>query len=109
LYDGDLFYPVGNGHNIIAQKISKKSKEIIVILTISNNGNEKEIRFLFDGNDSESSDVSEYLKGDRLFPAICLSEKKINKLQQSRSIKSKLELQKSRISSRNIKDNKIIK
>ncbi len=76
LNNGYLFYPVKAQHNIIAQEISKKAKEIIVILTISNNGSKKEIRFLCDGNESKSSDVSEHLKEDRLFPAICLSERK---------------------------------
>ncbi len=70
-FDGNLLYPVNKRHNIIDRDISK-AKEIIVILTISNNGKKKKIRFLCDGNESESSDVSEYLKEDFLFPAICL-------------------------------------
>jgi hypothetical protein len=49
-----------------------EANEIIVILTISNNGKKKEIRLLCDGKESESSDVSEILKGDVLFPAIAL-------------------------------------
>ncbi len=53
----------------------KKAKEIIVILEISNNGKKKEIRFLVDGNESKSTDVSEHLNGDRLFPALCLGIK----------------------------------
>ncbi len=72
LYDGDLRYPVDKYHNIIDDKISKKAREIIVILTISNNGKKKEIRFLVDGKKSDSSDVSEHFKEDFLFPAICL-------------------------------------
>jgi hypothetical protein len=71
-YYGDLEYSVDDGHNIIDRRISSKAKEIIVILTISNNGTKKEIQFLVDGVESESSDVSEYLEGDRLFPAISL-------------------------------------
>ncbi len=74
LSSGDLCYPVLGSHNIIAQEISKKAKEFISILTISNNGTKKDIRFLCDGVESKSSDVSEHLKGDRLFPAICLRE-----------------------------------
>jgi hypothetical protein len=69
-----LHHPVSKFRNIMDDKISKKAKEIIVILTISNNGKKKEIRFLCDGKESQSSDVSEYLKEDFLFPAICLSD-----------------------------------
>jgi hypothetical protein len=72
LIDGNLFYPVGKNHNIIDKEISNKAKEIIVILTISNNGTKKEIRFLFDGKESQSSDVSEHLQRGRIFPAVCL-------------------------------------
>ncbi len=75
LYGGNLYYPVDKFHNIIDKEISRKAKEFISILTISNNGKKKEIRFLCDGNESGSSDVSEILNGDRLFPAICLGEK----------------------------------
>jgi hypothetical protein len=75
LNQGCLLYPAGKSHNIIAQEISKKAKEIIVILTISNNGMKKEIRFLCDGKETESSDVSKHIKGDLLFPAICMMEK----------------------------------
>jgi hypothetical protein len=73
--DGDLCYPVDKKYTIIDREISKKAKEIIVILTISNNGKKKVIRFIVDGKKSKSSDVSEHLKGDLLFPAICLQEK----------------------------------
>jgi hypothetical protein len=72
LRNGCLFYPVKKQHNIIDSEIAKKATEIIVILTISNNGKKKEIQFLCDGKESQSSDVSEILNGDRLFPAICL-------------------------------------
>jgi hypothetical protein len=72
LRGGNLYYPVDKGHNIIDYKISEEATEVIVILTISNNGAKKEIRFLCDGNESNSSDVSEHLNGDFLFPAICL-------------------------------------
>jgi hypothetical protein len=72
LYSGNLYYPC-TGHNIIDKEICKKSTEIIVILTISDNGTKKEIRFLVDGKKSKSTDVSEHLNGDRLFPAICLA------------------------------------
>jgi hypothetical protein len=75
LFSGNLCYPFDKYQIIIAQEISYQAKEIIVILTISNNGKKKEIRFLVDGNESESSDVSEYLKEDCLFPAICLWDK----------------------------------
>jgi hypothetical protein len=75
LYDGQLCYPVDNCHIIFDEEISKKAKEIIAILTVSNNGTKKEIRFLCDGNESQSSDVSEILEGDFLFPAICLCNK----------------------------------
>jgi hypothetical protein len=69
---GNLRYPVQECNNIIDEEISKNAKVIIVILTISNNGKKKEIRFLCDGKETESSDVSYYLQGDHLFPAICL-------------------------------------
>ncbi len=72
LYSGNLWYAVTQCHEIINEKISQSAKEIIVIVTISNNGTKKEIRFLCDGNESKSSDVSEHLQGDFLFPAICL-------------------------------------
>jgi hypothetical protein len=74
LFEGQLFYPVSKVHNIIDGKISQNAKEIISILTISNNGKKKEIRFLCDGKETTTSDVSEGLKGDFLFPAICLGE-----------------------------------
>jgi hypothetical protein len=72
LWTGNLNSPVNKFHNIIDEKISKNATEIIVILTISNNGKKKEIRFLCDGKETQSSDVSEILKGDFLFAAICL-------------------------------------
>jgi hypothetical protein len=72
LYDGSLFYPDDKCHNVIDREISRKAKEIIVILTVNNNGKKKEIQFLCDGKESKSSDVSEHLKRDRLFPAFIL-------------------------------------
>ncbi len=74
LASGDLWYGVYKNHNIIDGRISENAKEIIVILTISDNGKKKEIRFLCDGEESKTTDVSEYLNGDRLFPAVCLGE-----------------------------------
>ena len=73
LLGGSLYYPVGKYHNIIDGTISNKAKEIIVILIVSNNGKKKEIRFLCDGHESKSFDVSDILEGDRIFPAICLA------------------------------------
>jgi hypothetical protein len=61
--------------NVIDKEISVKAKEIIVVLTISNNGTKKEIHFLCDGHESKSTDVSQYLNGDRLFAAITLASK----------------------------------
>jgi hypothetical protein len=75
LDNGFLYYPVYNGYNVIEKEISSKAKEIIVILTISNNGKKKEIQFLCDGKESESTDVSGILNEDLLFPAICLRDK----------------------------------
>ncbi len=72
---GYLIYPVDKFYNIIDNKISHKAKEIIVILTISNNGKKKEIHFLCDGHETKSTDVSGILKEDLLFPAIVLGEK----------------------------------
>ncbi len=77
LNSGNLCYPVRQypfckHYNIIDEEISRKAKEVIVILTISNDGKKKEIRFLCDGKESKSSDVSEYLNGDVLFPAISM-------------------------------------
>ncbi len=70
---GNACYPVNKSFNVIDKEISKKATEIIVILTISNNGKKREICFLCDGVESKSTDASEYLKGDVLFPAICFS------------------------------------
>jgi hypothetical protein len=75
LRDGDLRYPVNKGDNIIDAKISEKATEIVVILEVSNNGKKQEIQFLCDGNETKSTDVSEILKGDLLFPSICLKGK----------------------------------
>jgi hypothetical protein len=72
LYTGNLFYPVDKCHNIIDNRLSYNAEEIISILTISNNGKKKEIRLLCNGNETKSSDVSEHLNGDLLFPAISL-------------------------------------
>jgi hypothetical protein len=77
LSTGNLCYPVDKHHVIIDKEITKKSKEIIVILTISNDGKKKEIQFLCDGNETKSTDVSEYLQGDRLFPSICLYDRNL--------------------------------
>jgi hypothetical protein len=74
LNTGFLWYPDQGDHIIIDKEISKKAKEIIVILTISNNGTKKEIRFLCDGKESVSSDVSEVFNGDFLFPTIVLGD-----------------------------------
>ncbi len=57
LHNGDLYYPLDKHHNITDKEICQKAKEIIVILTISNNGKKKEIRFLCDGNQSQSFDA----------------------------------------------------
>ncbi len=69
LASGELCYKGSHWHNIIDVQISKTAKEIIVVLSISNNGEKKEIRFLCDGNKSDSTDVSKYLFGHRIFPA----------------------------------------
>jgi hypothetical protein len=82
VYDGYFEYPVDKYHNIMSGQISKNAKEIIAILTISNNGTKKEIQFLVDGVESKSTDVSEHLQGDRIFPAICL----IHQYQQATTI-----------------------
>jgi hypothetical protein len=139
LYSGNLSYPGSDWHNIIDRTISRNAKEIIVILTISNNGTKKEIQVLCDGIKTESTDVSRILKGDFLFPAISLFWKgqslrciqytrkavrpsvkhggcfgsvtsfgKVNESQQFQSMKSKIGLKQSRISSRNIENNKIV-
>jgi hypothetical protein len=70
---GHLQYPVSNDHSIIDTEISQKAKEIVAILTVSENRRRKDLRFLCDGKESKSTDVSEYLKGDRCFAAICVS------------------------------------
>jgi hypothetical protein len=75
LYNGYLCYPGSKYHNIIDRETSSKSKEVIVILTISSNGKKKEIRFICDGKETQSSDVSEHLNGDFFFPAISLYDK----------------------------------
>jgi hypothetical protein len=73
LYSGKIYYPDNKHHNIIDQQIAPKAKEVIVILTISNSGKKKVIRFIVDGVESKTKDVSKYLNGDSCFPAICLS------------------------------------
>jgi hypothetical protein len=72
LLTGALHYPIDVREIVIDEKFTRVAKEIIVILEISNSGKKKEIRFLVDGNESKSTDVSEHLKGDLLFAAICL-------------------------------------
>ncbi len=74
LNDGNLYSQLYK-YQIVDSEISKKAKEIIVILKISNKGQKKEIRLFFDGKGSKSSDVSEYLNGDCSFAAICCAEK----------------------------------
>jgi hypothetical protein len=44
-HSGQLNYPGSNNHNIINKDLSKSAEEIICVLTISNNGKKKEIRF----------------------------------------------------------------
>jgi hypothetical protein len=70
-----LLWVTEDNHDIIDKEISNKAKEVIVILTVSNNGKTKEIRFLCDGKETKSTDVSKFLKGDFVFPAICLGSK----------------------------------
>jgi hypothetical protein len=77
LGNGHLCYPVNKYHNIIDKEISDKAKEIIVILTVSNNGKKKEIRFLCDGVESRSSNVSEPFQGGCVFPAVSLCNKNL--------------------------------
>ena len=72
LFNGNLCYENDRHHNIIDKEISNKTKEVVVILEISNNGAKKEIRFLCDGKESKTENVTQYLKGDRLFAAISL-------------------------------------
>jgi hypothetical protein len=72
LFTGNLQYQVNKYRDIIDYKIAQEAKEVIVILTISKSGKKKEIRFLCDGNETKSTDVSQILKGDALFPAISL-------------------------------------
>jgi hypothetical protein len=72
---GDLNYPENSYYHIINPRTSAKAKEIIVLLTVSENGAKKVIQFLCDGKESKTSDVSDILKEDSLFPAICLCEK----------------------------------
>jgi hypothetical protein len=72
LFDGTL---VGKQQRIIDRKISNNAKEIITILTIGNNGTKKEIRFLVDGVETKSTDVSEILDEDYLYPALSIAER----------------------------------
>jgi hypothetical protein len=77
LCNRNLFYPVTNEINIIDDEISENANEIIVILTISNNGKKKQIRFLCDGVGSKTKDVSEHLNRVLAFPAIVLGAKNL--------------------------------
>jgi hypothetical protein len=72
LLTGALHYPIDVREIIIDEKITRVAKEIIVILEISDHGAKKEIRFLVDGHESKSTDVSQILKEDLLFPVLCL-------------------------------------
>ncbi len=72
LHNGD-FCSSANFDKIIDAEISRKAKEIISILTI--NGTKKEIRFLCDGNESKTTDVSQHVNKNKLFPAICLRDR----------------------------------
>ncbi len=69
-------YPVQQVRSIIDKEISQRPKEIIAILTIGENGKKKEIQFFVNGKASKSTDASEYLKGDLLFPTIILGNPK---------------------------------
>jgi hypothetical protein len=73
LYNGTLCYPFDQQKVIIDRNVSQKAKEVITILTVSNNGKKKEIQFIVNGVESKSTDVSQYLKENRLFPTLCLS------------------------------------
>jgi hypothetical protein len=70
---GFFHLPRERYHKIIDMETVQAAQEIVVILNISNNGEKKEIRFLCDGSESKTEDVSEYLKGDLLFPAFILA------------------------------------
>ncbi len=61
--DSGSLYPVTTTQRLIDNEISKKAKEIIVILAISNNGQKKEIHFLLDGIESKTQDVSQIFSG----------------------------------------------
>ena len=71
LNTGNVHYPLNKNHNIVDENISSKAKEAIAILWITDSGKTKKIQFIFDGHPSAIADVSDALKGDRLYPAIC--------------------------------------
>jgi hypothetical protein len=58
--------------SVIDENISNHAEEIIVILTISNNGARREIQFIVDGTSSQSLDVTQHLVGAFVYPATCL-------------------------------------
>jgi hypothetical protein len=66
--------PGKKGLTIISETIARKAKEIIVILDVSNNGTKKVLRFICDGIETKSTDVSKKLKGNRLYPSVCLRD-----------------------------------
>lgn len=68
-YHGDVPYLTSN--------ITRKAKEIISILTISNNGAKKEIQWIVDGNDGPVHDCTkDYGNGNEIFPVVCLCRKR---------------------------------
>ncbi len=75
LQNGELLYTGSMSHRIIDRDITRNTSEIIAILTVSQNGNKKEIRFLCDGHETKLADVSAFLEGDAFFAAVCMIEK----------------------------------
>jgi hypothetical protein len=78
--DGQLYYPEHRSrprksHEVIDDTVAMNTEELVVILTVSDGGKKKTIRFLCDGKESETTEVSEILNADRVFPAFCFLQR----------------------------------
>jgi hypothetical protein len=81
---GDLWVSVASGEDErendaieSLKKICKNAKEIIVVLSLSNNGETKHLQFVVEGKVSPKWDCSEQLRGSSLCPAICIKDGEI--------------------------------
>jgi hypothetical protein len=74
IFGGNVFFSEFKFQNVIDRTVSEKAKEIVVILAIKKKNKKKvmAIRVIVDGVSSAVFDCTEYLKGDKFYPAICM-------------------------------------